>query len=189
MTSKNHTSLTDAALAELDRWLDIANQPYHAKRKAAKTHAQYMVTQLVPALRQRLTDAESRLADAERERDAAESLVARLREALETLNHAAKVAISTEYWGCFDEETPLVIRLLDGTCDETDAAIALTPAQSLARCKAEALNSIADKIDADRSYTDDTEDGSARACDVKDAIVGGIRAEADRMEKEGANGR
>lgn len=61
--------LPDAALAELDRWLDIANQPYHAKRKAAKTHAQYMVTQLVPALRQRLLAAESRLAEAERDRD------------------------------------------------------------------------------------------------------------------------
>lgn len=61
--------ITDAESAELDRWLGIANQPYHAKRKAAKTHAQYMVTQLVPALRQRLTDAESRLAAAERERD------------------------------------------------------------------------------------------------------------------------
>lgn len=61
--------ITDEQLAELDRWLDIANQPYHAKRKAAKTHAQYMVTQLVPALRQRLLDAESRLADARKEND------------------------------------------------------------------------------------------------------------------------
>lgn len=58
--------ITDEQLAELNRWLDIANQPYHAKRKAAKTHAQYMVTQLVPALLQRLLDAESRLAEVER---------------------------------------------------------------------------------------------------------------------------
>ena len=63
--------LTDAALAELDIWLNIANQPYHARRKAAKAHAHRRVTELVPALRQRLTDAESRLAEAERERDAA----------------------------------------------------------------------------------------------------------------------
>ena len=62
--------------------------------------------------------------------ESAEALLAGLRGALETLNHAAKVAISTEYGGCFDEETPLVIRLLDGTCDETDAALALTPASA-----------------------------------------------------------
>lgn len=62
--------------------------------------------------------------------EAAEAIVAVLRGALETLNHAAKVAISTEYGGCFDEETPLVIRLLDGTCDETDATLALTPASA-----------------------------------------------------------
>lgn len=52
---------------------------------------------------------------------------AELRRALETLNHAAKVAVSTEYGGSFDEETPLVIRLLDGTCDATDELLAETP--------------------------------------------------------------
>lgn len=65
-----------------------------------------------------------------RERDDRIALLAQLRGALETLNHAAKVAISTEYGGCFDEETPLVIRLLDGTCDETDTALTITPASA-----------------------------------------------------------
>jgi hypothetical protein len=54
-----------------------------------------------------------------------------LREALETLNHAAKVAISSQYGSSLDRNTPLVIRLLDGTCDATDAILAATPAQSL----------------------------------------------------------
>lgn len=109
----------------------------------------------------------------ERRLEAAEALVAGLRGALETLNHAAKVAISTEYGGCFDEETPLVIRLLDGTCDETDAALALTPASAGNRIKAEAYREAARLVDSCSAET--------------------LHREADRLtaeaEKEPSNGK
>lgn len=51
----------------------------------------------------------------------------RLREAVETLNHAAKVAIYTNYGASFEEGAPLTIRLLDGTCDATDEVLAAPP--------------------------------------------------------------
>lgn len=70
-----------------------------------------------------------------------------LREALETLNHAAKVAISSLYGSSFDEDTPLVIRLLDGTCDATDAVLAATPAQSLDAHDAWAVLEIGGEMD------------------------------------------
>lgn len=70
-----------------------------------------------------------------------------LREALETLNHAAKVAISSLYGSSLDEDTPLVIRLLDGTCDATDAVLAATPAQSLYAHDAWAVLEIGGEMD------------------------------------------
>ena len=70
--------------------------------------------------------------------DAARAGEARAVEALRTLNHAAKVAISTQYGNSFDEETPLTIRLLDGTCDETDAILASPALTWLAEQRAEA---------------------------------------------------
>ena len=81
-----------------------------------------------------------------READEAQTHADDLRGALDTLNHAAKVAISTRYGGNFDEDTPLVIRLLDGTCDETDAALSRTPAQSLGKLKAGVLREAAELI-------------------------------------------
>ena len=81
-----------------------------------------------------------------READVALAHADDLRGALDTLNHAAKVAISTRYGGNFDEDTPLVIRLLDGTCDETDAALSRTPAQSLGKLKAGVLREAAELI-------------------------------------------
>jgi hypothetical protein len=74
------------------------------------------------------------------ERDAAFAGEARAVEALGTLNHAAKVAISTNYGNSDDEDTPLTIRLLDGTCDATDEALtAARPALAwLAQQRAEA---------------------------------------------------
>lgn len=81
----SNNPLADEQLAELDRWLNIANQPYHARRKAAKAHAHRRVTELVPALRQRLTDAESRLEDAERVRDASSAEVSAIKAAVDLL--------------------------------------------------------------------------------------------------------
>lgn len=127
-----------------------------------------------------------------READGAEAHVADLRAALEEVG-SRTTGLATVAWNAGQNpKGPWAEREREervALAKYINAALARTPAQSLAKCKAEALNSIADKIDADRSYTDDTEDGSARACDVKDAIVGGIRDEADRLEKEAANGR
>jgi hypothetical protein len=58
--------------------------------------------------------------------EAARAGEARAVEALGTLNHAAKIAISTNYGNSEDEDTPLTIRLLDGTCDATDELLAST---------------------------------------------------------------
>lgn len=58
------------------------------------------------------------------ERDALAEQVVQMREALETLNHAAKVAISSCFGAHEDDETPIQIRLLDGTCDATDEYLA-----------------------------------------------------------------
>jgi hypothetical protein len=70
----------------------------------------------------------------------AQSGEARAVAGLGTLNHAAKVAISTHYGNSEDEDTPLTIRLLDGTCDATDELLsAAQPALDwLAQQRAEA---------------------------------------------------
>lgn len=100
-----------------------------------------------------------------------------LSEALETLNHAAKVAISSQYGSSFDEDTPLVIRLLDGTCDATDAVLAATPANSLAAHDAALLELAAAREDSARldwllpvlSLEDG--DGDARAISLANQVM------------------
>lgn len=59
------------------------------------------------------------------------ALAERMRDKLTNLNHAAKVCISTEWGGSFEEETPLTVRLLDGTCEDVDEFLARTPAAAL----------------------------------------------------------
>lgn len=66
MTTTKSTPLTDAALAELDRLHEAAIKGMNWQEVA---QFQAMITEQYQPMRQRLTDAESRLADAERERD------------------------------------------------------------------------------------------------------------------------
>lgn len=87
--------MTDAALAELDRLHEAAIKGMNWQEVA---QFQAMITEQYQPLRQHLTDAESRLAEAEREREAAEALVAGLRGALELLLKCNALGVAIP-WG------------------------------------------------------------------------------------------
>ena len=61
--------ITDAELAELDRWLTQANQPYAPRLKAAKRDAQAIVTRYMPGVLARLEAAEREREEARKEND------------------------------------------------------------------------------------------------------------------------
>lgn len=134
----SNNPLTDAALAELDRlhaaatpgeWqingshiygpdpkrsliAQTLDWPTNSRDAIAALHNAY------PALRQRLLDAESRLAEVERERDAAEALVAGLRGALEDAGDVVHACV------CEIEE--IRGKVCHPSCTAINAALALT---------------------------------------------------------------
>jgi hypothetical protein len=178
--TNNSTPLPDAALAELDRQYGRAESETGTKIDlAVAMNAAYLA---YPALRQRLLNAEARLAEAERERDAAEALVAELREALDDAGDVVHACV------CETEE--IRGKVCHSSCIAINAAISLTPASAGNRIKAEALREAAQRIlnDPRRWPTVIANDPRRWPTVIANHIVHDLCAEADRMEKEGANG-
>ena len=70
--------MTAEQIAELKRWIEIANQPYKPRYRAAKQDGQAMVTRFAPALIAALEAAEA-------ERDERTTMAARAQEAMRYL--------------------------------------------------------------------------------------------------------